>query len=178
MAEFNEDLEKNDLLESDLAEREGQQLVAYLDGELDDETNQEIERRLSADPEYRLRLQQLQQAWDLLDELPRLSRDEGFTRSTVEFVALSARQELKETQQWSRPGKHKTLFIRVVITVSAGILGLFLGDWFFGREHRQLLDDLEVISEFDQYRLTEDFEFLQDLEKADVFHLEELSDEE
>ena len=76
MAEFNEDLEKNDLLESDLAEREGQQLVAYLDGELDDETNQEIERRLSADPEYRLRLQQLQQAWDLLDELPRLSRDE------------------------------------------------------------------------------------------------------
>ena len=50
MAEFNEDLEKNDLLESDLAEREGQQLVAYLDGELDDETNREIERRLSADP--------------------------------------------------------------------------------------------------------------------------------
>ena len=30
MAEFNEDLEKNDLLESDLAERECQQLVAYL----------------------------------------------------------------------------------------------------------------------------------------------------
>ena len=64
MAEFNEDLEKNDLLESDLAEREGQQLVAYLDGELDDETNREIERRLSADPEYQLRLQQLQQAWE------------------------------------------------------------------------------------------------------------------
>jgi hypothetical protein len=107
-----------------------------------------------------------------------LNPDEGFTRSTVEFVALSARQELQETQQWLRPAKQKTLFIRAVITVAAGILGLLLGDWFFGREHRQFLDDLEVISEFDQYRLTEDFQFLQDLERSDVFHIEELSNEE
>lgn len=178
MAEFDEHVGKTDLPESDLVDREGQQLVAYLDGELDEETNRDIERRLSDDPEYRLRLQQLQHAWDLLDELPRLNCDEGFTRSTVEFVALSARQELQETQQWSRPAKQKTLFIRAVITVAAGILGLFLGDWFFGREQRQFLEDLEVISEFDQYRLTEDFQFLQDLERSDVFQIEELSNDE
>ena len=62
MAEFDEHVEKTDLPESDLVAREGEQLVAYLDGELDEETNRDIERRLSDDPEYRLRLQQLQQA--------------------------------------------------------------------------------------------------------------------
>ena len=62
MAEFDEHVEKTDLPESDLVAREGEQLVAYLDGELDEETNRDIERRLSDDPEYRLRLQQLQHA--------------------------------------------------------------------------------------------------------------------
>ena len=178
MSEFDEDLEKTDLSESDLADQDSQQLVAYLDGELDAEASLEVERRLSDDPEYRLRLQQLQQAWDLLDELPHVERDESFTRSTVEFVTLSARQDLEETQQWLGSGVKRTLATRVVITFGIAVFGFFLGDWFFGREHRQLLDDLEVISEFDQYRLTEDFQFLKDLEQSGVFNNQGLFDEE
>ncbi|MBA61531.1 MAG: hypothetical protein CMJ76_04120 [Planctomycetaceae bacterium] len=178
MPEFDDDLQNSGLPETDFSDQDSQQLVAYLDGELDEETCRLVEHRLSDDPEYRLRLQQLQQAWDLLDELPHANRDEGFTRSTVEFVALSARQDLEETQQWSRSGKQKTLINRVAITIAVTIVGFFLGDWFFGREHRQLLNDVEVISEFDQYRLTEDIQFLKDLEQSGVFDVEELSDEE
>ena len=38
-----------------------EELVAYLDGELDPEASREVERRLTQDADYRLRLRQLQQ---------------------------------------------------------------------------------------------------------------------
>ena len=44
-------------------DQESQQIVAYLDGELDSATNAEIEKRLADDAEFALRLQQLQRAW-------------------------------------------------------------------------------------------------------------------
>ena len=65
-----------------------------------------------------------------------------------------------------------------MITILAVVLGVFVGDWYFGREHRQLLKDLEVISEFDQYRLTEELQFLQELEKSGVFNTEEFTGED
>ncbi|MEL0094509.1 MAG: hypothetical protein VW875_01605 [Planctomycetaceae bacterium] len=174
MSEFEAKQLDCELGEADPSDHANQQLVAYLDGELDETVSQEIERRLADDPEYRLRLQQLQQTWDLLDELPRVNRDESFTQSTVEFVALTAQQDLEETQQWSRLGDSKAIWGRAVITILALVLGIFAGDWYFGQKHRQLLEDLEVISEFDQYRLTEDLQFLKDLEKSGVFNTEEL----
>jgi anti-sigma factor RsiW len=60
-----------------------EELVAYLDGELDAAARQSVEERLARDAEYRSHLQSLQQAWDLLDELPRSSASESFTRTTV-----------------------------------------------------------------------------------------------
>ena len=48
----------------------------------------------------------------------------------------------------------------------------------FCKQHRQLLEDIEVISEFDQYRLTDDFDLLQKLEASGVFYTEGESDED
>ena len=76
-----------------------EKLVAYLDGELDAESSQQVERRLAEDPGYRHELKQMQRAWDLLDELPRAEVSETFTQTTVEMVALSAEHELKECQE-------------------------------------------------------------------------------
>ena len=75
-----------------------EQLVAYLDGELDAETSKQVERRLTENVEYRRELQQLQRAWDMLDELPRAEVGNAFTRTTVEIVVLSAAQELTEVK--------------------------------------------------------------------------------
>ena len=46
-----------------------EEIVAYLDGELDMETAAKVERRLADDPRYNARLNQLQRAWDMLDNL-------------------------------------------------------------------------------------------------------------
>ena len=178
MSSQDKERPSNELLNSEVSDQDSQQLVAYLDGELDDQSSRDVERRLSDDPEFRLRLQQLQQAWDLLDELPRANRDEAFTRSTVEFVTFNVRQQLAETKQWIKPGKGKTILWRLVITLLATGLGWWLGDWYFGQGHREILRDIEVISEFDQYRLTEEFEFLEKLEQSGVFDKEGACDEE
>src|SRR5205807_9478827 len=75
-----------------------EEIVAYLDGELDSESEARVARRLSDDPAYRLRLNQLQQAWDLLDNLGGTEADDEFTASTVAMVALQAEQEAKSQQ--------------------------------------------------------------------------------
>ena len=81
-----------------------EELVAYLDGELDVEASRRIEAQLAADARIRERLQKLQRTWDLLGELDEALVDDTFTRSTLEMVALKATEESSEEpgRPWRR----------------------------------------------------------------------------
>jgi|TARA_B110000881_G_scaffold215026_1_gene228398 hypothetical protein len=164
------ELPLNDSL--DQADQESQQIVAYLDGELDAATNAEIEKRLADDAEFALRLQQLQRAWDLLDDLPRANSNIDFTRSTVELITVSAEDDLQATKNLVTQKKIQSWLIRSGVVGFAILLGWFIGDGYFGRAQRQLLRDLPVIHQFDEYRLTEDLEFLKQLQAAGLFNEE------
>ena len=155
--------------QDDQVDQESQQIVAYLDGELDSATNAEIEKRLADDAEFALRLQQLQRAWELLDELPRAKTNIDFTRSTVELIAVSAEDDLQATKNLVTQKKIQSWLIRSGLVGLAILLGWFIGDGYFGRAQRQLLRDLPVIHQFDEYRLTEDLEFLKQLQAAELF---------
>src|SRR6478609_5037399 len=72
-----------------------EEIVAYLDGELDSVAEAQVVRRLSEDAAYRARLGQLQQAWDMLDNLRRTEGDDEFVQSTVAMVAVQAEVEAK-----------------------------------------------------------------------------------
>jgi anti-sigma factor RsiW len=163
--------------EEDQIDQESQQIVAYLDGELDAATNAEVEKRLVDDAEFALRLQQLQRAWDLLDDLPRANSNIDFTRSTVELIAVSAKDDLQAAKNLLTKKKLQSWLFRSGLVSFAILLGWFLGDWYFGQAERQLLRDLPVIHQFDEYRLTEDLEFLKQLQDAGLF-AEESSIEE
>jgi hypothetical protein len=63
-----------------------EQLTAYLDGELSAEEASGIENRLVDDEGLRVRLAELREAYDLLDELPETPHNQRFTRSTLEIV--------------------------------------------------------------------------------------------
>jgi len=155
--------------QDDQVDQESQQIVAYLDGELDSATNAEIEKRLADDAEFALRLQQLQRAWELLDELPRAKSNIDFTRSTVELIAVSAEDDLQATKNRQTQKKIQSLLIRSGLVSLAIVMGWFIGDWYFGRAQRQLLQDFPVIHQLDEYRLTEDMEFLKQLQDAGLF---------
>ena len=75
------------------------ELIAYLDGELETDAARRIEQRLADDPDMRRRLNQHQQTWDFLDDLPRVHVDPRFTRTTVELVTVKAAEDLDQQQR-------------------------------------------------------------------------------
>ena len=60
------------------------ELVAYLDGELDDAAARKVEARLAKDPAARARAAELKKSFDLLDYLPRAEPSPTFTTRTLD----------------------------------------------------------------------------------------------
>jgi anti-sigma factor RsiW len=71
-----------------LNEDEKADLVAYLDGELDEAATQAVEAKIAADPDARAELDALKQAWGMLDYLPKASPSPNFTNRTMERLTL------------------------------------------------------------------------------------------
>ena len=147
-------------------------LVAYLDGELDAERCQEVETKLAQEDDFRRRLNALEKAWDLLDELPSTVADEKFVRSTVEMVALEARQEaetLRERSAW--PRRISTLAVGAMV-LCAAFLGYRAVDQYSGAADDALARDLPVIEDLDLYRRFDDMDFLRRLHEEGLFEEE------
>lgn len=150
-----------------------EQLVAYLDGELDGEASRQVERRLAQDVEYRRELRHLQRAWDLLDELPRAEVADSFTQTTVEIVALSAAQELEDAAgrtRWRTRGRWGA--------VGAGLAGSALisylaVSYYYARPNRELIRDLPVIENIELYEAADSVEFLRQLAETKLFPAED-----
>lgn len=155
------------------AQRVQEELVAYLDGELDADASDRIERRLAEDPAYRQQLNDLQAAWDLLDQLPRAHVTESFTQSTVEMVAVKAQDEAqhlaKSVDQRRRLG--------LVALAASGLLAAVAGYRLVGQRldlpNQELARDLPLIENVDIYRVAENVEFLRTLEESGLFEEEQ-----
>jgi anti-sigma factor RsiW len=74
---------------SRLSEEDRATLVAYLDGELDEQAVHALEAKLSRDPEMRAEAEALKKTWDLLDYLPRPEPSSSFTHRTLERLAVA-----------------------------------------------------------------------------------------
>ena len=71
-----------------------EELVAYLDGEIDPTGRVRIERRLAEDDAFRRRLRRMQQTWEALDLLPQASVGDAFTSSTMTLVVAEQEGEI------------------------------------------------------------------------------------
>src|ERR1700682_6133065 len=77
-----------------LSEQERADLVAYLDGEMDEEAARAMEAKIDSDPAVRAEADALKRTWELLDYLPSQDPSPSFTHRTVERVsALRSRQD-------------------------------------------------------------------------------------
>jgi anti-sigma factor RsiW len=149
-----------------------QEIVAYLDGELDAAAAAAVERRMAEDPRYSARLNRLEKAWDLLDTLGRTEADDDFTHSTVAMVALKAQEDV--AAQTKSAGRQQTLrwvALAAVALVAAGLTYYFV-DERLNRENRALVRDLPVIERLDEYRNIDTVEFLERLQKEGLFAAE------
>jgi ferric-dicitrate binding protein FerR (iron transport regulator) len=150
----------NDELRSD--ELPDEDLVAYLDGELDVEASRRIESQLAADACLQERLQKLQRTWDLLGELDQSPVDDEFTRSTLEMVAVKA-TEGEAVRPW---GRRMVVVASVAAACAAGFVAVALG---WPNPNRRLLEDLPVLENLDSYRQVGDIQFLRLLSNEHLF---------
>src|SRR5258708_29854858 len=70
-----------------LTEQERADLVAYLDGEMDENGARAMEARINSDPAIRAEAEALKRTWDLLDYLPSQDPSPSFTHRTLERVS-------------------------------------------------------------------------------------------
>ncbi|REK23789.1 MAG: hypothetical protein DWQ42_14955 [Planctomycetota bacterium] len=154
-----------------------EQITAYLDGELSADDRREIEDRLTRDEQFRAQVRGEQQAWDLLDELPRTQAGDRFAATTIEMVAVDAERD--HTPRHSlrpRPARSTMLFAIGMITlfftgfaVVTAIGELFDGTGTVAEENDLLLHLLPVIQRSEVYRHVDDLEFLRQLAAEGLF---------
>jgi anti-sigma factor RsiW len=135
------------------------QLVAYLDGELDTAQTAAVEEQLRKDPALRQQVEKLDRTWSMLDALEPVGASEGFSQQTMAtVVATSAQPDQAE------PGLTSQLLAaaatrQTAVWFAVGILGTCIGlgiqllrgpsdDY---QRSARLLNDLEMLERYPLY---------------------------
>jgi anti-sigma factor RsiW len=150
-----------------------EQLVAYLDGELDAEASRRIEELLTTDAKVRATMQELDHTWQLLDELDTGGVDERFTRSTLEMVAVAAADEVEQTRA-AAPRRRRLRWLAIAVgATAAGLAGFAATAMFWPdpdkKTNERLVENLPVLENLDQYCQVENVEFLRMLQQERLF---------
>jgi hypothetical protein len=143
-------------------------LVAYLDGELDEVSTLEIERTLSESAEIRQEVEALSRTWELLDALPRVEVSQDFTERTLASVQTASVPEMPRpllSPTARRNLGYATLLAGGVICALAGFL---LANRGIPLRSDPLVRDLPVIQQLDLYQDVGDVKFLKELEKMGI----------
>ena len=104
-------------------DRELEELVAYLDGELQPQPRGAVEKRLSNDDAYLHELQSLDNVWSALDELPQVTVGESFSRSTIEMVTVAAERDVAKRTTWLPVQHRRRLFLFAIVGILAATVG-------------------------------------------------------
>lgn len=146
-----------------------EELVAYLDGELDASGAARVERRLADDAPYRARLAQLQRAWDMLDTLQRIEANDDFARSTVEVIAVKAADDAQTGQMRAIRRRNFTWMSVAAAALVAATVGYMLFSRRLARPNEELVRDLPVIERIDEYGAVDSVEFVERLHQEGLF---------
>jgi anti-sigma factor RsiW len=144
-----------------LTDEERADLVAYLDGQLDEPKAEEVAARLSLDPHVRSEADALDRVWGLLDYLPTAEPSPTFTHRTLERLTIRrpARRRWAVALGWAAA---------VLVAATAG----FAGTAFLvprDRTDEALARDLRVIDNRRLYEPIDDWDFLLELSQPDLF---------
>jgi hypothetical protein len=158
---------------STLTEEDRRNLVAYLDGELDDETARTLDVKLASDPAARAEVESLKKTWELLDYLPRVEPSASFTHRTIERL-----KPVRSTMMMSRGAWRRVRALTWGLAWAASIL-LAAAAGYFGTKYwqkqsranldQELVQDLRVIENKRFYEHVDDIDFLKELDHPDLF---------
>lgn len=167
-------------------DKQAENLVAYLDGEMDDAGTLIIEQQLASDAQVRREVERLSRTWELLDLLPHRRASHEFTEKTLTSIRSKVGpQETGNAEAATnvRAPKRTALDrgrLRVWVLRIAACLGLlvvasagFNNSYLTGsRQTTELLRDYPLLKQLHHYSEVGDAEFLRELQKQEVFRAE------
>jgi hypothetical protein len=145
-------------------------LVAYLDGEADEETARDVERRVAVDPHTRTKVHALKKTYDLLDYLPKPDPSPDFATKTVTHLQATPGTTTLSVPTTSPRGVAWPFL--AVAAAMAVIVGLAVG--FATRpgpppDEPLTPDLLPVLARLPYYAGVDDLAFLTKLDRPDLF---------
>lgn len=150
-------------------------LSAYLDGELDDDTTRRIESVLTNSAAARNDVELLQRTYELLELLPRPRAPREFVERTVSTAKLEEFRKPLQQQAWFQQARRiGVLCLWFLALLISGAIGYAATNRWIAREDDLLLKDYPVIQQLDlSSDVHHDADFLKQL-AADARVLEEL----
>jgi anti-sigma factor RsiW len=164
-----------------LSEEERNNLVAFLDGELDGKTARSLEAKLSQDAKARAEAEVLRRTWEMLDYLPRPEPTPTFSSRTLERVSALRPQKTPANREGHRWPKWVPGAGWAAAVLCAGVLGFAGISWLSKPEpavaparppideDQLLVRDLRLIENQRLYELVGDIGFLRQLDDPDLF---------
>lgn len=159
--------------------KQPEDLVAYLDGELNDAEAAGVEDALAEDPQVRQQIEKLTRTWELLDLLPAARASPEFTEKTLAVIGTQAKPAGEADTEFLSAGFGRRMRAssgRWTIR-GAGLVGLLVAAAIgFNTASRRnaepvdtLLTELPLIERLDQYQAAGRVEFLQQLASSGLF---------
>lgn len=153
-----------------LTQDQRENLVAYLDGELEDSESQVIDRILARSDVARHEVEALSRAWEMLDLLPQPKASSEFTSKTMTTLRLNEVPRDFTEQPWFiylRRGAVATIWLAAI--AASGVVGLLAAWQWYPNPHRDLLEELPVVKQLDVYAEIDSIDFLKALHRESVF---------
>ena len=162
-----------------LNDEDRENLVAYLDGELDAQAARGLEARLNLDAEARAEAEALRRTWEMLDYLPRPEPTATFSSRTLQRVAAPEKLATKSSRRAWRPWALRAGWAAALLV--AGTLGFAGVSWFSARKPTPaepapridvdpvLARDLRLLENQRLYELVGDIRFLRELDDPELF---------
>ena len=145
-------------------------LVAYLDGELDEAATLVVERALAESPVIRREIDKLTRTFELLDELPREKVSEEFTDRTLATIQVEHETGERPAEPWLKRLPQGMIIACWVATLAASvILGVVLSERWGDDESDRLIEELPLVKNLDVYTELENIDYLRELHKSGLF---------
>ena len=137
-----------------LSQEHRDNLVAYLDGELDEIVTQEIEQVLAVSEVARHEVDMLSRSWDMLNSLPTHRASGEFTERTVTSMraAEQKRPRIPTELVYRNARRGTVLAVWTSILVACGYVGFAATRNWIPNDAEALFEDYDVINNFDKYR--------------------------
>ncbi len=145
-------------------------LVAFIDGELNESESRAISTKLTQSVSARREVDALKRTWELLDELPMPRASESLTQRTLTEIAKIDTAGDKLFMSASRTARKVLTTVLVACgTALCFVIGLVITRWLIPDPTARLARELSIAEHYQEYREIGTLEFLKRLDESPEF---------